>query len=291
MNVSQMNLSRLSTAAALAAIFTAAPAFADGHALEEPAVLSDGADVESRVSGVVGADLSSHFVSYGFDVWGEGTEPFGGNETFNPYAEVAVALDGGVSVSVGFWGDINDNANSPLGGNVQEIDVYAGVSKDFDGFSVGVVYQEWFFADQTEKILDINLSFDDSGWWGDTGLSLSPSITIHNRVDNGLGLSNGTILVLGAEYPVDLGDSELSLSLPVAVGFSFDEGYFTNGGDDGFGYISIGASAGLPLSSISPAYGSWALNAGVNVFFTEEDVYQNPDDTIVAVNLGISLAF
>ncbi len=274
-------------ATSLAAAVAAAPLALAQY--EEELAADDGG--ASRVSGVVGADLSSHFVSYGFDVWAEGTEPLGGNETFNPYAEVAIALDHDISFSVGFWGDINDNANSPLGGNVQEIDVYAGVSKDFDGFSVGVVYQEWFFSGQTEKILDINIGLDDSGWWGDEGFSLSPSITVHNRVDNGLGLSNGTILVLGAEYPLDLGDSPLSVSLPVAVGFSFDEGYFVDGGDDGFGYVSIGASASLPLDSIPADYGAWALNAGVNVFFTEEDVYQNPDDTIVAINLGISLAF
>jgi len=282
---------RLTTATSLVALLAAGPALAEHHEVV-------GGDVEaagSRVSGVLGADLYSHFVSYGFDVWAEG-RPFSGAETFNPYFELAFDLsqsdDDDLSLALGLWGDVNDNADSPLGGNVQEIDVYAGLSKTFGGVSVGVVYQEWFFASQTEKILDINLGFDDSSLWGDSGFSLSPSVTIHNRLDNGLGLSNGTVVVLGAEVPVDLGeDSAISLGVPLAVGFAFDEGYFTAGGDDGFGYFSVGAAASMPLSGISPAYGDWSLNAGASLFVTEDSVYNNPDDSFVVLNIGVSVAF
>ena len=75
--------------------------------------------------------------------------------------------------------------------------------------------------------------------------TISPSLTIHNRIDNGLGLENGTVLVLGGEVGIDLGDSPVSLAVPVAIGFVLDEGYFIDGGDDGFGFFSVGLSCGL----------------------------------------------
>ena len=173
---------------------------------------------------MVGADLYSHFVSYGQDVWAEG-EPFTGSETFNPYAEVGMSL-GQFDLAVGIWGDVNDNAASGLGNEIQEIDVYASLSTSIDKFSVGVVYQEWAFASQTEKIIDVNLGYDDSGLWGDSDFTISPSLTIHNRIDNGLGLENGTVLVLGGEFGIDTGDSPVSLAVPVAIGFVLDEDYF-----------------------------------------------------------------
>ncbi|MEM9418451.1 MAG: hypothetical protein AAGA25_05250 [Planctomycetota bacterium] len=246
---------------------------------------------ESRVSGVVGADINSHFVSYGLDVWAEG-DAFSGSDTLNPYAEVSIDFDA-FSLTAGVWADINDNAGGGLGGDIQEIDGYIGVGFGYDAFSFGVTYQEWAFASQTEDILDISIGYDDTGLISDD-FALSPSIVIHNRVDNGLGLSNGTIIVAGIEPGFSVVDSEefaIDMSVPVSFGFALDDGYFIAGGDDGFGFFSIGAAFGMPLDMIPADYGAWALNAGVTLYSTESDVYANPDDTFVTYNLGLSLAF
>ena len=245
---------------------------------------------ESAVSGVVGADLYSHFVSYGADVWGEGDKAFSGSETINPYAEVAFDFES-FTFAMGVWGDINDNAASSLGGNIQEIDVYAGISFDIDKLTVGLTYQEWAYAGQTEDIVDISLGYDDTGLFGDD-FALAPSLTIHNRVA-GEGLEEGTVLVAGVEPGFSLLDSEdwtVDLSIPVNVAWVLEDGYF--GGDDGFGFVSVGAAVGVPLSMVPSEYGEWALNGGVTLYMTEEDVYpSNPDDTFLVYNVGVSLAF
>ena len=95
MTFPRMNCSRLSTFAALA-ILTAVPALAQSGDDHGQAVILDAeselaAEPAGVISGVVGADLYSHFVSYGLDVWAEG-EPFTGSETFNPYAEIGMSL-------------------------------------------------------------------------------------------------------------------------------------------------------------------------------------------------------
>lgn len=245
---------------------------------------------ESRVSGVVGGDIYSHFVSYGLDVWQEG-DAFSGSETFNPYAEVSIDFDA-FSFTLGAWGDINDNAESGLGGDVQEIDVYAGVGFGVDRFSFGVTYQEWFYASQSEDILDISVGFDDSGLISED-FALSPSLVIHNRV-SGDGLEEGTIIVASVEPGFTIVDSEevtVDMSVPVSLGWALDDDYFIAGGDDGLAFFSVGAAFGVPLDMIPAEYGAWALNAGITLYVTEEDVYNNVDDSFVVYNLGLSLAF
>lgn len=245
---------------------------------------------ESRVSGVVGGDIYSHFVSYGIDVWGEG-DAFSGSETFNPYAEVSIDFDT-FSLTLGAWGDVNDNVESGIGGDLQEVDIYAGIGFGVDKFSFGVTYQEWIYGSQTEDILDISVGYDDTGLIADD-FALSPSVVIHNRV-SGDGLEEGTVIVAGVEPGFTIVDSEefaVDMSVPVSVGFVLDDEYFIAGGDDGLGFFSVGAAFGMPLDMIPSDYGSWALNAGITLYITEEDVYNNPEDTFLVYNLGLSMAF
>ncbi|MEM9882026.1 MAG: hypothetical protein AAF800_03805 [Planctomycetota bacterium] len=242
------------------------------------------------MSGVIGGDIYSHFVSYGLDVWAEG-DAFSGSETFNPYAEVSIDFDI-LSVTLGAWADVNDNVESGIGGDLQEVDIYAGIGFGVDKFSFGLVYQEWLFGSQTEDIVDISIGYDDTGLIADD-FALSPSVVIHNRV-SGDGLEEGTIIVFGVEPGFNLVDNEsftLDMSVPVSLGWVLDDDYFIAGGDDGLGFVSVGAAFGVPLDMIPADYGAWALNAGVTLFITEEDVYNNPEDTFLVYNLGLSLAF
>ncbi len=195
--------------------------------------------------------------------------------------------------TLGFWAEVHDKPNTAgnptIGGGIQEVDIWAGVSKSFGPLTVGVTYQNWFYADETEDILDIAFSYDTF---------LSPSLTIHQRLDagaaKGFGGDEGTILVLGLEHGFDLGP--VSLTIPFSVAYFVDEGFHGPTGDSGIGYGSLGLQASLPLTSlIGEAYGDWSLNAGVTYYVTDDDVIGggvNPEeDSFLVTNIGLSLSF
>jgi hypothetical protein len=276
-----------------------------GRAMEMP----DGAMLTSdmKISFAGGVDYNTHFISYGFDVWGVGDD-FGEDMTLNPWAEVAADF-GSFSVVVGTWMDINSNGASPIGGQFQEIDAYYGLSFDVDKFSFGITYQDWVYGGGVEKILDLSVGYDDSELWGGD-FALNPSFVAHKRlgstniaaatVGGDTGDENGWVLVAGIEPGFTLIDSEdypIDLSIPVSLGFFLEEGFHgTNAAgtaiaDDGFGYFSIGANLSMPLTFIPAEYGAWSAGAGLTYYYTDEDVIPNPDDTFITGTIGISVSF
>jgi hypothetical protein len=232
----------------------------------------------SSVSGSLSLDVNTHFISYGADIWG------GGNDfddaLFNPSLELAWDLGNDLTFTLGTWWDINDKAVSSIGKNVQEVDVWAGISYGGGPVEVSLTYQEWMYAEESERIVDLGLGFD---------APLSPSLTIHGRVDDGAsGGDLGVVAVAGIELPsFTLGTVEFSL--PVSVAFATD-GF--HGGDAGFAFASAGVGASIPLAFMSDALGSWALNAGVTYYYTNSDVIpNNPDESFLTGTVGIGLSF
>lgn len=244
------------------------------------------------VSGTVGIDWNSHFVSYGFDVWGTGNN-FGDNDVINPYAEVAFEI-GDFSLFTGFWADINDNAADSIGGDIQEIDYWVGGGYGYESWSFSVLYQSWNYAGGIEHILDVNIGYDDTGLIIDD-FAFNPSLTIHNRIgSDNLGLDNGTILVFGVGPGFTIYEDEgttIDMSIPVSVGISLEDSYFTAGGESGYAYTSVGAAFSMPMTFIAEGYGDWSLGAALTMFFTQGSVYNNNDDNFITGTLGVSLAF
>jgi len=243
---------------------------------------------EDVISGILKLDFNTHFMSYGADVWSDGSSM--SDPTFNPNLELYFALPADITLTIGTWWDVNSkpgSGSSPLGGRIQEVDVYAGLGYTIDKFTVGLTYQAWMYASDTEDILDLKFSYDTL---------LAPSLTIHHRLDQGAAAGDeGTILVLGLSHSIEAG--------PVTISFPFNLGYFltddfhnfpVNGGSDtGFGYLSIGATTSLSLTPyISDCYGDWALNGGLTYFITEEDIIpNNPQSSFLTASLGLSVAF
>src|SRR3954462_12262242 len=87
------------------------------------------AQEKSPYSVSLGLDATSHFISYGADVWGGGSEvsPFSSRSTVFAYGTVSAALADNLSVYLNIWSDNNNNVNSAIGGNIQEIDVNTGI--------------------------------------------------------------------------------------------------------------------------------------------------------------------
>jgi hypothetical protein len=254
------------------------------------APLAVGQEAEKKVSGVFGVDFNTHFISYGLDVWTAGNDWSEG--TINPYAELSFNVEDTFSVTFGTWWDVNDNADSSIGGDLQEVDVYAGIGFDIDKFSLGATYQEWYYGGGVERVVDLSVGYDDTGMIADD-FALNPYVLIHIRPDDeDLGLEEGAVFVVGIEPSFNLVDSEdfvLDLSVPVAAGFATDD---FHGGDGGFAYVSVGGFVSVPLTFIPAEYGDWALGAGLTYYHTSEDVIpSNPDENFVTGTVGVSLAF
>lgn len=237
--------------------------------------------VEDVVSGVLKLDFNSHFVSYGADVWSDGASL--SDMGFNPLLELSFKLPAGFTSTLGTWWDVNSKGNSPLGGQIQEIDVWTGLAYTYEKFTVGVTFQDWMYADATEEILDVKFAYD---------CFLTPSLTVHNRLGaGGSGGNEGTVLVLGLGHNVEAGP--VTISFPFNLAYFLDDDFHAGSSDSGFGYASIGVGAALPLSPyIGDAIGDWTLNAGLTYYFTDDDVIGNPDeDDFLTSSVGLSLAF
>tara|TARA_R110000850_G_scaffold152114_2_gene275181 strand:- start:24445 stop:25278 length:834 start_codon:yes stop_codon:yes gene_type:complete len=245
----------------------------------------------SKVSGSFGLDFQSHFISYGADVWGGGTEFFGSQHTTFVYMDIGIELPEGWAMNFGAWSDINNNApeSDSVGGDIQEIDVYGGVSYSTGPMSFGLTYQEWNYGGSTaERILDLTAGFDDSSLWGG-GFALNPSLTAHFRVGSDSGAEEGQVIVLAFGPGFEAGP--VSFGVPIAFGFVSSE-YYGPTADSGLGYSTIGLNASTPLSFIPAAYGAWSATTGVNYYATDADVIPgNIDDedfTTGFVSLGLS---
>jgi hypothetical protein len=246
------------------------------------------APAEDVISGVLKLDFNTHFISYGADVWGDGStmsEP-----EFNPMLELAFALPADFTLTLGTWMDFvpsSKGGDSPIGGRLQEVDVWAGLSYTYEKLTVSATYQSWMYVSDTEDILDIKFAYD---------CLLSPSLTVHNRLDQGAANGDeGTILVLGLSHSLEAG--------PVTISFPFNIAYFltddfhnspvAGGSDDGLGFVSVGVAATLPLTPyIGDAYGDWSLNGGLTYYFTDDDVIpNNPQDDLLTASIGLAVSF
>lgn len=235
---------------------------------------------ESNLSGSVNFDFNTHFISYGLDVWAAGNDFDGTDATFNPSVELNWAI-GDFTAILGTWWDVNDNAASGIGGDLQEVDIYGGGSYAFGDFSVSAIYQAWMYGGDTEQVADLGLSYDTF---------LSPSLTIHHRFDEGAsGGQNGTILVAGIEYGFDLGP--LSIGIPMNVAYFLEDDYHPASTSDGFGYGSVGLTTSVALGFIPESYGAWDIHAALIYYVTDDEVVGNADDSFLTGNIGISCAF
>jgi hypothetical protein len=248
-----------------------------------------------KITGVAGLDLNTHFISYGYDVWQAGND-FGNRATVNPYAELKLDFDL-LYVKVGTWWDVNSNATSGLGGQLQEVDVYYGVFVPVDKFTFGVTYQDWLYGGSVEKILDFTVSFDDSEYLG--AFALRPSFTAHKLlgggdVFNAAGTQvkdSGWAYVFGLAPGLTVLESEawdLNLTFPVTVAFG-DGSFYAEGG---FAYFSSGVAASVPLKFIPAKYGAWSVGASLVYFVTNNDaIPTNKDDNFLTGKIGFSVGF
>lgn len=259
----------LTTAAAFAG---SAPAPAGKTVVLPPPTPAPSTDV---VTGTLSLMYNTHFISYGQDIWGGG-DSFGDNSTFNPSFELNIDLGHGFKAILGTWWDVNKNVDSDIGDAIQEVDVWGGFGYTVDKWSFSLLYQEWMYASQSERIVDFKVAYND-------GL-INPSLLLHGRVDGAEPFDTGLVTVLGIAPGVKAG--------PVAFTFPFQCAFDTDnfhGGDSGFSFASVAANFSVPLKFLP---GEWAVNGGVTYYHTNDNVIpSNPDTDFLTGTIGLGLTF
>ncbi|MEM8781216.1 MAG: TorF family putative porin [Planctomycetota bacterium] len=299
MSIGQKFLTTAIAAGLTATAFSATTASAQ----EEAPSINNGA-----VSFSLGADAPTQYVFRGFELEDSGF-------ILQPYAEASFAIYEGIDFYVGTWNSLHSNQTSTTGNNEVwfESDFYAGFAFDLetleilDNFSVDISYIAYLspnggFSDYQE--IDLAVGYDDEGLWGFLGewaedLSFSPYglIAFEFEADGAAGDSNNIYIELGAEYSRNIVESEdypIDLTIPVVVGLSIDEFYADSTGDnEAFGFVSVGANFGVPLSFIPTDFGSWSAGAGVTVFFQNGDVAldDNSSDVLVVGSVGVAMEY
>lgn len=230
------------------------------------------------VTGTLDLSGNTHFISYGQDIWGAGSDWGRNTPLFNPSLELNFDLGAGWKGILGTWWDVNNNADSSIGNAVQEVDVWIGVSYSVEEWTFTLLYQDWMYAGQSERIVDFKVGY--AHW-------LNPGLTLHARVDNDLGngYDNGLTTVLGIAPGKEF--EAVNLSFPVNVAFD-TEGM--HAGDAGFSFVSAGVGASVPLTFMPR--GDWTFNAGLTIYYTDRDVIRdNNDCAFLTANAGIRLTF
>lgn len=258
----------LLTVASLAMTATGMAGPEPAKAVVEPDTLA------SRVSGTLSLQVNTHFISYGADVWGSGSD--WDSALFNPSLDVAVKLSENWSLLLGTWWDVNDKSTSSIGASVQEVDLWAGLAYTHDKWTFTALYQEWMYASDSERIVDFKVSYDTF---------LKPYILFHGRVDGiGPAQDTGVVGVIGGAYDFKAGP--IDFSIPGAVAFMTD-GF--QGGTSGFGYASLGLNATYAFTGF---WEGMSVSAGVTYYHTNDSVIpNNPDTDFVTGTAGVSFKF
>tara|TARA_B100001093_G_C26547281_1_gene892914 strand:+ start:16 stop:765 length:750 start_codon:yes stop_codon:yes gene_type:complete len=221
------------------------------------------------VSGSVSFDYNSHFMSSGIDVWSTGNSA---DSLFQPSASLDFNY-GDYGFYTGVWFDINDEVDSTIGGDIQEVDVWVGGYYTAGAFTFDLALQQWYYGGECEGIVDFTVSYDTV---------LAPYARLRTRIEGVGDTDTGSVLEVGGGYDIN----EI-LSVPFAVAYAISDDFA--GGDDGLAYVTTGLGFGYPLEFLT---GDWDIHGGVSGFYVPDDYAPgNPDETFLTYSVGMGLSF
>lgn len=259
-----------------------------------PAPAPAPAPCDDIISATLSLSANSHFVSYGKDVWADGSSM--SRMGFNPMLEFAFKLPENFTFTLGTWWDVtakgdglflgNGDPYPSIGGDVYEIDLWTGLSYTYEKFTIGATYQTWLYGDAVEQIVDIKLAYDTL---------LSPYLLFHNRVSEGAsGGDNGTVMVLGLSYSIEAGPVTFTVPFGVAAVLTDDYNRYDSAGgsDTGYSYTSLGLQASYPLAFLGTCYGEWGVTGGIVQYWGDADTLpNNPRNQYLTYNVGLTASF
>jgi hypothetical protein len=223
-----------------------------------------------------------------------------------PYATVTASLvdrdDFDLNGYVGIWNSFHEKktlADDTGPSTWYESDLFGGLDFVFGKFTLGTVYTFYTYpngAFDTIQEIGVKLAYDDTEFMEGRGLdfALKPYVAAYFETADGNGTED-SYLELGIGPSFALGESGITLAVPVALGMSIEDYYFDEDGDDEFlGYGSVGLFASIPLAS-EGHYGTWTLTGGVQYIqlFADsaEAVNDGGEDNEILGKVGVSFAY
>jgi hypothetical protein len=233
--------------------------------------------------------------------------------TMWPYGDIGIALmsgDGGLKslgVNFGVWNSLHTGSSGTDGNSGRlhyEEDVYAMLSLGFGGgitvaptftaytspnFGFNTVKELSFKVSKTHMLAPYGvLAFE-------LGDETAPNFGTADLSVAGPGNKKGVYLELGAAPTFPLGNSKVTLAVPLKLGVSLKDYYQLDGVDHSFGFFDISGLVTVPISKISGSFGSWNLHGSVDVLSfgdtTREYNGTDKDKTRVVALFGVGVTY
>jgi len=271
-----MNKHTIALAAFAAACLAGSTAYA-GTKVTKPAKKVVEPAAESCITGDIGFDVVSNYISKGVAYQNQGF-------IIQPYADLhfriykgAGALES-VTVDVGIWNSIHANHPGARFGagnsgvpNWFEFDFATGLTFNLSNkLSLSPYFKTYESPSsifQTTYTVGLGLSYDDSAALGAFALHPHALVELELQGSTGNNFPGGTYHGRGQYYEVGIAPGtklgEVSLSLPVTAGFGSGGFYL---GNRGFGFISVGARAEYDLKAIPACLGKWTLSTSATYY-------------------------
>jgi hypothetical protein len=217
-----------------------------------------------------------------------------------PYASISadfIDREGlGLSGYVGIWNSIHTEKTGHVSGpsSWYESDIYGGLDLALGDFTVGTVYTFYTYpngAFDTIQEIGFTLSYDDSKLGLPVALSPFVGVYFETRDSGGTEDAYGEV---GFEPSFPVGDTGITISVPMVLGFSIDDYYFDDDGKNEFlGYGAVALAASVPLGG-QGRFGQWTLNASVQYLhlFADSARAANDDDRNEVIGtVGVSFTY
>lgn len=255
----------------------------------------EGAAGESRISGLLQLDLTNAYFFRGIL---QEKDDFIAQPWAELYLSAYQSETGPIrnfTVGLGVWNSLHqDKTLGPTSNKVlYETDWYplVEVKLPFD-LTWTTVYYFYTGPDtfRTTQELDLKLAYDDSDALGRFALApwINFAIETHRSVE---GRNKGTGVQMGVEptlYSLEYEKTAVDFTLPLELGLSIED-YYEKPDDSnaGFGYLSFGLAANVPLSFIDPSFGAWNLGLAFTGFYFSHTLAQvNHGDDFYPMVMG-----
>ncbi|MGE3174680.1 MAG: hypothetical protein AB7O97_18755 [Planctomycetota bacterium] len=254
-------------------------------------------------AGSWGVDFASQYFFRGIQQENQGV-------IAQPWLELGYGLytdDGALrslDLTFGLWNSLHDGPTGSANGAMwYESDFYVGLTGAIgDRVTCGATYTAYHSPNGrfgTVEELALSVGFDDDGLLGETFGGLQPSLVVafelSGQADGGADL--GTYAQLGIEPGFDagkVGDLELTVSVPVTLGFSLGDYYeFATGSEDSLGFVDVGVAVSSPLDFMPSRAGAWDGTLALHFLMLGDnnEALNSGEDSELIVSFGLSTSF